>query len=940
MIITIAGVDKSAYINWETIEIEQNVTSQADFMKFTIQRLDISQTYCPAKNDEVIFTDGSTRLFAGRILEITKNTDTGVSGNITIRCKDYALEADRKQVIQVYEGKTVSYIVKDIASRYLSDGIKAGSFDGIDDFCTVPSNAKNQISTAQSFSFWVKFDTITAINQGILAKNDEYLFRLDANKIVYRLWDGVDWEPGVQTGTLIANTWYHIVGTHSISGGSATKILYINGAQIDTNAQAGTFTPAGGAMLMGKWAGGEPMDGLLDEVVLYNKVLSPSEVTALYNSGYGTYVNTGTDVYAIYHYDEGSGITANDSSGYGNNGTMTSGATYDFGIVSSNVYIKGVNTISDVVQKIKFNYITVGLVFKELCDITDCEWFIDYNRNLIFRKKGATSAPFSLLEDKESFIASSFRYKDDLSQIRNAIYVRGGTQLYTTDASSAEIYVADGQQRVFPLGQKYPNDTSFSVAKDSGAGYVALTVGIYGTDLPASFNVLYDLNNRSLIFPDGSKPSSTNKIRVYGNYYLPVIIYKTDSISVTNNGLFEWRIVDTTIGSKNEAIQRALSELLKYANSLSSGSFSTYKDGLIPGMMITATLPSIGISGTYYIKKIVKRFKNNTGTITIQSNCEIIGSEVIDTIDVLLRLLITDVSKKIEIGDDEILDTIYGYGENVVGAESTFTATAHPTGSPTFTETVTNAEVNTVQPVEANIDPHWVAGNFFPDTGYSTWFSGSQTVAIPSGIVFTGAFSICGWFYHDSAGDRMLLGRAVTDTNKIGFYTNKWFIRLISGGTGDNAVSQPTVANWHFFTITRDGSNKVDLYVDGGAPTRLFSDVAQSGTITYDEFGYPGQLWLGRMDGFRFYDRALTSGEITALYNYGNGVKIIKESNLKLAYEFDDNFSTTKVIDGSGNNKTGTFGVTPTWLAGKITDSYTFLSRKRVPKIDAGLLVQ
>jgi len=65
--------------------------------------------------------------------------------------------------------------------------------------------------------------------------------------------------------------------------------------------------------------------GKLDEVRMYSRVLSGTEVTALYNSGaikYSTSTNTGLVGY--WSMEEGSGTKVGDSSGNGNDGTISS----------------------------------------------------------------------------------------------------------------------------------------------------------------------------------------------------------------------------------------------------------------------------------------------------------------------------------------------------------------------------------------------------------------------------------------------------------------------------------------------------------------------------------------------------------------------------------------------------------------------------------------
>lgn len=907
--VTIDGVDRTSLINWRTFVIERNITSQPDYCRFTIGNLSAVQTYYPTKGDEIEVTNGGTTIFAGVIIGIMIQTVSGASGQVNIIAKDFQHYADRKQVIETYESQTVEYIIKDIVHKYCSDGIKCLSFDGVDDHIDV--GAVSGGTAIKTFEMWIKPTALT----GML----------------------LDCDGGTNTISLVAGT----VTTTGIT----SPTIYVNGAVSSTVVAdqwqyivvtTGTGVNCSG-LIMGQ--GATYYSGLMDEIVLRSAELSAGNVTTQYNGGFGTYVTASANIVGIWHLDEGQGSTANDDSGLGNNGTITSG-TWTWGKISSNILIDYVDALTDTPDKIRFAYTYPTLAFQELADLTDCEWYIDYDRVLHFQKKGTKIAPFNLTEDKESLIYDSFTYNDDLSQIRNAIYVRGGTERYTTDSATAEKYVCDGQQRVFPLGQKYINDAIFSVAKDTGGGFVALTVGIYGSDDATLFDVMYDSNNRSLIFEEADKPAATNVLRIYGNYYLPVIVYLTDIASIAQYGTYEFRIIDRTITSRLEARQRARAELFKYGESIDSGSFSTYQDGLEPGMMITATLPTLGVSRTLYIQKVVMRPIEPTAG-TFEYKCTIVGTELVDSLDILLRLLIKDVNKNIEMSDDEILDKIYGSYETITLTEPTWSVTAHPSGSPTFTEAVTETADDTQNCMGTDLIPLWYAGVTFMNTGYAGVFNGTtQFLLLAADITLSGEFTVCGWINY-SGGDRMILGHTASNNNKIGFYSSKWFVRVVSGATGDNAVAAVSTGTWHFFAVRRNASNKVDLFVDGGAAQRLFSDAAQAGNFIVNRIGATdaGQYWKDYMDGIRFWNRSLLDAEITSQYNAGNGTPVVRETNLVGAFEMDENDASTKAIDASGNNKTGTWQATPSYITGKIATSYPKLSRKRQPQTDAGLYV-
>jgi len=75
--------------------------------------------------------------------------------------------------------------------------------------------------------------------------------------------------------TLAVNTWTHLAATFD----GATVRLYVNGVQVATQAQTTPFKPTTGTLQIGADSyAGENFAGRIDDVRIYNQVLSPSEI--------------------------------------------------------------------------------------------------------------------------------------------------------------------------------------------------------------------------------------------------------------------------------------------------------------------------------------------------------------------------------------------------------------------------------------------------------------------------------------------------------------------------------------------------------------------------------------------------------------------------------------------------------------------------------------
>jgi len=82
-----------------------------------------------------------------------------------------------------------------------------------------------------------------------------------------------------------ANTWHHYAYTYDPTVGThGTHTLYIDGQSVATNVTDGAQTGAVASLQFGRWVGGfEYYKGALDEVRIYNRALSLTEVQGLYH---------------------------------------------------------------------------------------------------------------------------------------------------------------------------------------------------------------------------------------------------------------------------------------------------------------------------------------------------------------------------------------------------------------------------------------------------------------------------------------------------------------------------------------------------------------------------------------------------------------------------------------------------------------------------------
>jgi hypothetical protein len=97
-------------------------------------------------------------------------------------------------------------------------------------------------------------------------------------------------------------------------------------------------------------------------------------------------------------------------------------------------------------------------------------------------------------------------------------------------------------------------------------------------------------------------------------------------------------------------------------------------------------------------------------------------------------------------------------------------------------------------------------------------------------------------------------------------------LRFRTAGVNTDTVGTYNDGEWHLLTVTSTGALGVMLiYVDGVLDNTLASqnyNIIDTGTLQVGSSPTNNSHWNGGLDGLRFYDRVLTTDEITALANY------------------------------------------------------------------------
>jgi uncharacterized repeat protein (TIGR02543 family) len=239
---------------------------------------------------------------------------------------------------------------------------QAAHVSGGTNFITLPRNAQTEITTGStSVEFWYKQNTATS--DGVLFGNENWnsgtnpgvvLFNTNGTsdeRLGTNIGDGSGTRVKVSSlGTPLNSGWTYV--TLVVNRSTNTMTTYEDGGAVNTSSIASTTHSLDGDAHPfrigqdGTGTYGNSVDGLVDDLNLYNAAITPAQIQADYaaTNPNPTHASDDTTLPIVsYDFDGDAGTTVSDSSGSGNNGTWSGAPTYVAGIAGQASHVDSGN---------------------------------------------------------------------------------------------------------------------------------------------------------------------------------------------------------------------------------------------------------------------------------------------------------------------------------------------------------------------------------------------------------------------------------------------------------------------------------------------------------------------------------------------------------------------------------------------------------------------
>jgi hypothetical protein len=166
-------------------------------------------------------------------------------------------------------------------------------FDGVDNYIEIPDNDTLDITNAITITAWIKPTDLTKLYQYVVVKRDDSppdgpggnVYDLDiypgkVRSIFHYQGGGSTTKEATGNTSIIENIWQHI----AVTWDGTIITVYYNGQPDGTGPFSGLIKTSGRRLEIGSYSGGAAtfFKGIIDEVRIYNRALSASEIQALY----------------------------------------------------------------------------------------------------------------------------------------------------------------------------------------------------------------------------------------------------------------------------------------------------------------------------------------------------------------------------------------------------------------------------------------------------------------------------------------------------------------------------------------------------------------------------------------------------------------------------------------------------------------------------------
>ena len=234
--------------------------------------------------------------------DLVGSANMTVAGNPTLNTGNNGTPSGTPDSITIREGLNSN---KDgLGFPFKNDDRNVLRLNGVSEYVELPVSKGLQSQSALTLEAWIKCNPLTTA-QGIISKDDttNRVFNMavlestsgSANKVIFNIYNGGSAQGVTSTSVVADGNWHHIVGTFEPS---VKQVIYVDGEAetTDTSSIPSSIDlstdEANTPIRIGNYENESLyFKGIIDEVKIYNRALSPTEVSKNYKHQKGKHKN-------------------------------------------------------------------------------------------------------------------------------------------------------------------------------------------------------------------------------------------------------------------------------------------------------------------------------------------------------------------------------------------------------------------------------------------------------------------------------------------------------------------------------------------------------------------------------------------------------------------------------------------------------------------------
>jgi len=283
-----------------------------------------------------------------------------------------------------------------------------------------------------SVSVWIEPNSVS-LQQAFFSKQDSFSFKLNNDEITVSFFGQTPQDVTSSNMNLVANELTHIVITYDKSLSSDNLKFYKNGVNVENITYINGFNQNNNDMKIGSNQNGDDFDGLIDEVMLFNRVLSLNGTLALFNSNHNALFEEFTNL------PDKINITA---CGINSEGNYNCSEKREFTVES----VAEIKVVKPLNNSVYFQNNSVYVEINSTVDLSNISFYLNSVTSNIYymNKNDAKNWSYNLINLKPNIYNMTFNYTTSSGKTNSTFwdsfsYLKNSSQVMTKNIKSIGI---------------------------------------------------------------------------------------------------------------------------------------------------------------------------------------------------------------------------------------------------------------------------------------------------------------------------------------------------------------------------------------------------------------------------------------------------------------------------------------------------------------------